>query len=130
MRKRDLAFWVAAAIAASTVAAGLVQVVAPGFVLDLVDAESDTTTRHFFAIVGMFMAVVGGLVGHALLRPPDPDRDGLVLLWAAIQKGGAFAAISLGMARDVFAGVALLIAVNDLASSGYFLWYRRSLTGR
>ena len=130
MRRRDLLFWVVTAIAASTVAAGLVQLVAPGVVLDLVDARSDATSRHFFAIIGMFMAVVGGSVGHALLRPPDRDRDGLVLLWGAVQKGGAFAAISLGIARDVFAGLAVLIAVNDLVSSGYFLWYRRTRAAR
>jgi hypothetical protein len=124
MRSRDLAFWIVAGIAASTVGAGLVQVVAPGFVLDLVDAHSDETTRHLFAIIGMFMAVVGGLVGHNLLRPPDRERDDL---WGAVQKAGAFAAVTLGLLNDVFAGLAVLIALNDLASSGMLLWYRRSI---
>jgi len=128
MRRRDLLFWVVAAIAASTVAAGLVQLAAPGVVLDLVDARSDATSRHFFAIIGMFMAVVGGLLGHLLLRPPEADRDRLVLLWVAIQKAGAFAAVALGLTNDVFGGLAVLVAANDLASSGVLLWFRRSIT--
>lgn len=126
MRRRDLGFWLVAAIAASTAAAGIVQLLAPEFVLDLVDAESTATSRHFFAIVGMFMAVVGGLLGHSMLRPPDAERDRLVLLWAAVQKAGAFGGVSLGIANDVFGGLAVLVAVNDLGSAVVLAWFRQA----
>jgi hypothetical protein len=126
MRRRDLVFWVVAAIAASTLVAGLVQLVAPGFVLDLVDAERTASTRHLFAVIGMFMAVVGGLLGHMLLLPPDVDRDRLVLLWAAIQKAGAFVMVALGIADDVFGGLAVLVALNDLGSAVVLGWIRQA----
>lgn len=125
MRRRDLSFWLVAVIAASTVGAGLTQLVAPGFVLDLVDADSTESTRHLFAIIGMFMAVVGALVGHALLRPPDAERDRIVLLWGAVQKAGAFVAVSIGVVQDVFGSLAVLVALNDLASAVVLTWYRQ-----
>ena len=46
-----------AAVAAITVVSGLGQLVVPGVVLDVLGAESTPTTRHFFAILGMFLAV-------------------------------------------------------------------------
>jgi hypothetical protein len=114
-----------AAIAAVTIVSGLFQLVFPGFVLDLLDAESSKTTRHFFAIVGMFMAIVGGLLLHTLLLPPPPDR--VVVLWAAIQKAGAFAAVSLGVFRDVFSELAFGVALFDLATAVLLAWYLRRL---
>jgi hypothetical protein len=123
---RGLWFWLVGFIAASTVAAGLVQLAVPGFVLDLLDADRSATAKHFFAIVGMFMAVIGALLGHALLRSPTNERD-VVLLWAAVQKGGAFVAVTLGVVNDVFSSLGLLVAANDLASSMVLLWYRRYL---
>ena len=71
-----------AAIAALTVLSGSASC-APGVVLDLLGAESTPTTRHFFAIVGMFMAVVGGVLLQALLTEPTPAY---VVLWGAAQK--------------------------------------------
>ncbi len=49
---------VVAAISALTLLSGLGQLALPGTVLNLLGADSTPTTRHFFAIVGMFMAVV------------------------------------------------------------------------
>jgi hypothetical protein len=97
-----------------TVASGLGQLLAPGFVLDQLDAESTGTTRHFFAIIGMFMMVVGGLLVHALLRPPTPAY---VLLWAGLQKLGAFGAVGVAVWRDLFSSLALLVAFFDLATA-------------
>ncbi len=122
--RRDLLFWLAVAIGVSTVAAGLVQLVVPGLVLDILDAQSTGTSRHFFAIVGMFMAVIGGGLTSALFLPGDHR---VLLLWAGVQKFGAFAAVSLGVQRGIFSGVAILVAVNDLASSAVIFWYRRRL---
>jgi hypothetical protein len=114
---------VVAAISALTVLSGLGQLVVPGVVLDLLGAESTPTTRHFFAIVGMFMAVVGGVVLQALLTEPTPSY---VVLWGALQKLGAFAAVAVGVARDLFGSIALVVAFFDLLTAvlAGVLWLR------
>jgi hypothetical protein len=114
---------VVAAISALTVLSGLGQLVAPGVVLDALGAESTPTTRQFFAIVGMFMAVVGGVVLQALLTEPTPAY---VVLWGALQKLGAFIAVAVGVARDLFGSIALLVAFFDLLTAvlAGALWLR------
>lgn len=104
---------VVAAIAIGTLGAGLFQVVFPGVVLDIIDGDSSKTPAHFFAIVGMFMALFGGLVLHSLYRD---EAIALVVGWASVQKLGASIAVGLGVARDVFGALALAVAVFDLAS--------------
>jgi hypothetical protein len=112
-----------AAIAAITVVTGLTQIFAPGFVLGLLSAESTDTTRHLFATIGMFMVLFGGLFLQALL---DRGEHPMVVLWASLQKVGASAAVFLGVARGVFAVVAVAVAGFDLLSGilGLALWNR------
>ena len=114
---------VVAVISAATALSGLVQLVMPGTVLDLLGAESTPTTRQLFAIVGMFMAVVGGVTLQALLAADPPSY---VVLWCAVQKAGAVVAVTVGVARDLFAGLALLVAGFDLLSAllAGLLWHR------
>jgi hypothetical protein len=114
---------IVAAISALTVLSGLGQLVLPGTVLDLLDADSTPTSRHFFAIVGMFMAVVGGVVLQALLAEHTPPY---VVAWGALQKLGAFVAVSVGVARDLFGSVALVVALFDLLTAvlAGALWLR------
>jgi hypothetical protein len=114
---------VVAAVAALTVLSGLGQLVLPGVVLDGLGAVSTPTSRHFFAIVGMFMAVVGGVTLQALLATDPPSY---VVLWCAVQKAGAVAAVTVGVARDLFSGLALLVAAFDLLSAvlAGLLWHR------
>ncbi len=120
-----------AAVAAITVVSGLGQLVLPGLVLDALGAESTPTTRHFFATVGMFMAVVGAVTLHALVAPEPPAY---VVLWAALQKAGAVAAVTVGVARDLFDPLALAVAGFDLLSAAlaFVLWQRlrTSVPGR
>ncbi len=113
-------------IAAITVASGAVQIVFTGWELDLLDADSTGTTRHLFAIVGMFMVLFGGLVLHAL-RAPEVAR--VPMLWASLQKLGAAVAVGLGVANDVFSALALGVALFDLASAGVYALYRSRLAG-
>jgi len=112
-----------AAIAALTVVSGAVQLVAPGFVLGIIDGASTAGSRHFFAIVGMFMVVVGGLLLHGLLTPPLPAY---VALWATLQKLGAAVAVTVGVTTGVFGPLALLVAGFDLLSAVLIglLWWR------
>ena len=114
---------VVAAIAALTAISGLGQLLLPGAVLDLLGAESTATTRHLFAIVGMFMAVVGGVTLQALLVEPTPA---FVVLWCAVQKLGAFLAVSVGVLRDLFSWVAMAVALFDLLTAvlATVLWLR------
>jgi hypothetical protein len=111
------------AIAAITVASGLTQIVAPGFVLDRLSVENTEATRQLFATVGMFMVLFGGMLIHALL---DRAEHPIVVFWAALQKVGASAAVGIGVARGVFSGVALLVAGFDLLSGalGLVFWRR------
>lgn len=111
-------------IGGTTVVAGLVQAVAPGFMLDILGAESTATTRHFFAIVGMFMAVVGGAVVHAVLA--DGDHP-IVILWGGIQKIGAVVGVLAGVIGDVFSALALAVVVFDAVSAVISLWYWRRI---
>jgi hypothetical protein len=119
----DRLLQVVAAIAALTVVSGATQLVAPGFVLGIIDGDSDRASRHLFAIVGMFMVVVGGLLLHGLLQPPVPAY---VALWCALQKLGAAVAVGLGVAQDVFGPLALAVAGFDVLSAALvaLLWRR------
>lgn len=110
------------AIAAITVASGLAQLVAPGFVLGLIGGSTTATTEHFFAIIGMFMAIVGGLVLHAELAA---DSRAVALLWGSLQKYGAAIAVALGVGRGLFGALALLVAGFDLVSGGLMTWHWR-----
>lgn len=121
---QDRLKFIVAAIAAITVVSGLSQLIAPGFVLGIIDADSSATSRHFFAIVGMFMAVIGGLTLHAVWTAIGEHP---VMLWAALQKFGAFAAVGLGVGRGVFGVLALSIALFDLLSAGLYLWQWRRI---
>jgi hypothetical protein len=111
-------------IAGLTVVSGAVQMIAPGFVLGVVEAERSPASLHFFGIVGMFMILFGGLLGHALMSArPQPAA----VLWAALQKFGAAIAVSLGIVRAVFhSPFAWGVAATDLISGVLALawWWR------
>jgi len=115
------------AIAVITVASGVTQAVAPGAVLAPLKVENSPATRQLFATIGMFMAIVGGLLFDAL-RAPAPAGD--VVLWTGAQKLGAAGAVALGVRRSVFSPRALLVASFDLASGMLALDYWRRLRRR
>lgn len=118
--RHSLLHWVLVAISVATVASGLGQLVMPGLVLDVLSSESTPATRHFFGIVGMFMVLFGGALLHALLgKAPQP----VVVLWAGLQKFGAFAAVTLGVLSDLFSALALGVAAFDLVSGVLVLLY-------
>jgi len=49
MKERTWLYWVLLLICVATVVSGLVQLVAPAFVLGLVGGEATPTSKHFFA---------------------------------------------------------------------------------
>lgn len=97
-----------------TVLTGVCQLFAPGPVLGLLSADSTGTGRHLFATVGMFMVVVGGLLVQGLLTLAPPPY---LLVWVGLQKFGAFALVGIGVLRDLFGPIALLVAFFDLATA-------------
>ncbi|MFI2370730.1 hypothetical protein [Streptomyces sp. NPDC018833] len=111
---RDPLCLVLVLIGAVTVLTGVCQLLAPGPVLDLLSADSTGISRHLFATVGMFMLVVGGLLVQGLLTPAPPPY---LLLWAGLQKFGAFVLVGIGVVRDLFGEIALLVAFFDLATA-------------
>ena len=111
-------------IAVITVISGVVQIAAPGVVLALMSTEATPTACHFFALIGMFMALFGGALLHALLaRAAQP----VVVLWAGLQKCGAVLGVALGVIYAVFAPFALLVALFDLVSAVLVLKYWRQM---
>ena len=109
-------------IAGATVATGALQVAAPRTVLQPLRGGDEAATRHFFGTVGMFMVVVGGLLGTTLLRR-RPDAD--VVLFTAAQKLGAAGAVGLAVRRGVLAPGAAGVAGFDALSGALALDYWR-----
>lgn len=120
MKRKDWSYWSLLGIAAITIVSGTVQMIASGWELGLLSAETTATSRHFFGIVGMFMVLFGGAFLHALL---SPVHHPVVVLWASLQKFGAFAAVALGVHHHIFSSLALLVAGFDLGSGFLGLWY-------
>ena len=120
MKRRDWLFWVVALIAAGTVITGAAQLIAPRTVLALIGGALTDDAAYSFAIVGMFMVIIGALLVHTLFDSADHP---IVALWAAVQKLGASAAVGLGVLDDRFAPIALAVAVFDLTSGGLLLVY-------
>ena len=113
MNARALLRWLLILISAATLGSGLVQMVAPEFILNLISAQVTATTEQIFGIVGMFMTLFGGMLLQVLIskQPLTP-----VFLWAALQKIGASTAVALGVFRHLFSPLALAIAGFDLLS--------------
>jgi len=109
-----------AIISILTVLSGLTQLFFPGLVLRILSAELTPTTAHFFAIVGMFMVLFGGLLLHALL---SPQHHPVAVFWAGLQKFGAAAAVAFGVGKAVFSPLALMVGGFDLLSGTLIFLY-------
>ena len=96
-----------------TVISGFVQMIKPDFVLSIIGGQQTPGGNHSFAIVGMFMVLFGAMLIHALATP---SQQPMVVLWCSIQKLGAAAAVSIGVAKGYFSTLALLVAGFDLFS--------------
>jgi len=123
--QRDWLFWLVTVIAIGTVTAGLGQLALPRVVLFLVDGSPTLDAAYFFAIIGMFMALFGGMMLHTLFSSaPHPT----ILLWASLQKLGASLAVGLGVLGGHFGPLAYAVAGFDLFSGIVMLMYRTRLT--
>jgi hypothetical protein len=124
MKRQCLLWWMVLLIAALTIVSGLIQMLAPAFVLKIISAQITPTSSYFFGIVGMFMVLFGCLMLHALC---NPIKNSIAILWASLQKFGASAAVGLGVCHHVFSPLALLIAGFDLGSGILGIWYLKNI---
>ena len=105
-------------IAAATVASGLTQMVAPGFVLDMIGGDTGAAAQHLFRTVGMFMLITGAMFLQSLLRW---SMEPAIPLWIGVQKVAAFALVVWGVQQGLFGPLAYGIAGFDLFS-GLLAW--------
>ena len=113
MNAQRLLYWVLVLISISTLVSGLVQIFAPAFILGLIAAEITPATQQCFGTIGMFMALLGGMLLQVLLTR---QMVAPVFLWAGLQKVGAFVAVGIGVMHHVFGPMALGVAFFDLFS--------------
>jgi hypothetical protein len=111
-------------ISVTTFISGVIQTVAPALVLNFVGAAIDLTNKQFFATIGMFMFLFGGMMIHALY---NEDDNRVVVIWSALQKLGAALAVAAGIIKGVFLPVAGMVAAFDLFSGILFFVYLRNL---
>lgn len=107
-------------IAAATVLSGLLQVLSPKSVLEIIGGEVTGSTRHFFGIIGMFMVFFGGLLYQALI---SKKQQKVAVFWCGVQKFGAAGAVTLGATRDIFSWLAMGVAGFDLLSGVLIFMY-------
>ena len=112
-------------ISIATIFSGLLQVFFPSFVLNIIGATVNETSSYFFAIVGMFMSLFGGLMLHAVYSA-TPQRP--AILWCSFQKLGAFFAVGIGVLWGVFSPIAASVAFFDLFSGLLFLYYLKKMS--
>lgn len=105
-----------------TIFSGITQLVAPGFVLNIIGAQITAHTSHLFAIIGMFMALFGGMLVHAVY---SSGQNGAAILWSALQKLGACIAVFIGIYNHLFSSLAAGVALFDLLSFFVIFWYYR-----
>ncbi len=113
MNLQRLLYWALVLISLTTFVSGIVQIFVPAFILDLIAAEVTPTSKQCFATIGMFMALFGGMLLQVLL---SGDLAIPVFLWAGLQKFGAFVAVAIGVAHNVFSPFAMFVACFDLIS--------------
>jgi uncharacterized protein YjeT (DUF2065 family) len=111
-------------ISVITVVSGLAQLFMPGFVLGFIGAETAAPAAHFFRIIGMFMALFGGLLLHTVYNAA-PDSTAVV--WCALQKLGAAAMVGIAVQNGLFSAMALGVAAFDLLSAFLLFVYFNAL---
>jgi hypothetical protein len=123
-KNKNWLYWLITFIAIATAVSGLLQMVIPTLVLGIIKGDMAPANLHSFAIVGMFMLLFGGMMMNAML---SHAHHPIAVFWSALQKFGAFVAVAIGVLNDLFAPIAWLVALFDLASSLLFFIYWRKI---
>jgi hypothetical protein len=110
-------------IAAITVLTGLLQLVAPAWVLHLIAADQTALTAHFFATVGMFMVITGALFLQTLVAH---STEPAIPFWIGVQKAAAAALVAWAIVRGLLFPQAYLVAAFDAITALFvFAFWRR-----
>ena len=113
-------------IAAATVISGVTQLVAPGFVLNIIEGDASPGAQHLFRTVGMFMAITGALFLQTLL---NHSTDRAIPLWIGVQKLAAAGLVAWAVYAGLFGPLALGVAGFDLVS-GILAWIFMARIGK
>lgn len=111
-------------IAGVTVISGLSQMIAPEFVLGIIDGNASVDLQHTFSTVGMFMVITGAMFLQSLLRQ---STEPAIPLWIGVQKILAAVLVYWGVQRGVFGNLALGVAAFDLVSGVLAFWFVKRL---
>ncbi len=111
-------------ISVITIASGLTQLFMPGFVLGFIGAEASPLAGHFFRIIGMFMALFGGLLLHTVYSAVSGST---AVIWCTLQKLGAAAMVGIAVQSSLFSTLALGVAAFDLISAFLLFAYFNDL---
>ena len=110
-------------ISAVTVITGILQLMFPSALLNLVAASSNPISSHLFGTVGMFMLITGALFLQSLLRH---SRENVIPLWIGVQKTLAATLLMWAWYSDMFLSIVLLVAGFDAVSGVLcFVFWRR-----
>ena len=96
---------------------------APDRILHLIATDQTVLTAHFFATVGMFMIITGGLFLQALLTRAD---EAAIPFWIGLQKAAAAALVSWAVVRGLMLPLAYLVAGFDAITAVivFIFWVR------
>ena len=109
----------AVAIGGATAVSGLGLIAAPSLVLRILGAGRAEPTPFLFRIIGMFMAVSGGLLVDGT-RATISNRTGagrVALRWAMVAKIGAAIAVGYGVRSKRFGKQGLALAAFDASAA-------------
>ena len=104
--------------AASTVASGIAQLLAPEWALQAMGAEISPISVQLFRTIGMFAMVTGAMFMHALLRQ---STEPAIPLWIGVEKFVAAGLMGWGIMTGVFGSFAIVPASFGLVS-GILAW--------
>jgi hypothetical protein len=123
---RDRFWWALFAIGVLTVANGLAQLLAPGFVLSLVATDTSALSKHLIASLGMLVTLFGGMFLYALL---DERPQHVAILWTGFQKLGTAVAVGIGVQHATYIAPVVAFALFDLFAGamivGYWYWVKQ-----
>jgi hypothetical protein len=111
-------------ISVVTILSGVVQLIAPAFVLKNVGIAATPVTDQLFATIAMFMILFGGVVIHGVY---SAQKSSAIILWAAFQKLGAAIAVGIGIYHGIFNHMSGAVASFDFCSGILFLYYFKQL---
>jgi hypothetical protein len=123
---RDRFWWTLYAIGVITVANGILQCAIPELLLSVPSLEVNVASRHFLMMTGVFTAMFGAVLVHALIAQ-SPQH--VALLWTGIQKLTTAAAVGLAIQNRILSPLSLASAGFDLVAGvmiiAFWFWTKQ-----